>query len=215
MLNAPVIKSLMQEDDVLGDGATDVNLFDGDVPGSAGPTLPGSGLFTADTLADGTYSFTWCGIVGERCVSAGAISIDAAVESSLLSTWRRCHGCRWRHRRDRWCERAIGNFRWHDRHARSSMTRCLHGPGLGLTGSDALDLADVSYGANTTATFLGNTNGGTLTVTDGTHTANIALEGNYLSSGWTCPAMGMEAPSSLIRRPPTIGKPSKLALAAG
>ena len=54
----------------------------------------------------------------------------------------------------------------------------------GLTGSDALDLADVSYGANTTATFLGNTNGGTLTVTDGTHTANIALVGNYLSSSW-------------------------------
>ena len=54
----------------------------------------------------------------------------------------------------------------------------------GLAGSDALDLADVSYGANTTATFLGNTTGGTLTVTDGTHTANIALVGNYLSSNW-------------------------------
>ena len=38
----------------------------------------------------------------------------------------------------------------------------------GLAGSDALDLADMSYGANTTATFLGNTTGGTLTVTDGT-----------------------------------------------
>ena len=85
----------------------------------------------------------------------------------------------------------------------------------GLAGSDALDLADVSYGANTTATFLGNTTGGTLTVTDGTHTANIALQGNYLSSTWTCPAMGMGAPSSLIRCLPTIGKPSKLVPAAG
>ena len=37
----------------------------------------------------------------------------------------------------------------------------------GLAGADALDLADLSYGANTTATFLGNTTGGTLTVTDG------------------------------------------------
>ena len=54
----------------------------------------------------------------------------------------------------------------------------------GLTGADALDLVDVSYGPNTTATFLGNTSGGTLTVTDGTHTANIALVGNYLSSNW-------------------------------
>jgi len=55
---------------------------------------------------------------------------------------------------------------------------------LGLTGSDSLDLADVSYGANTTATFLGNTNGGILTVTEGAHTAKIALVGNYLSSTW-------------------------------
>jgi len=55
---------------------------------------------------------------------------------------------------------------------------------LGLAGSDSLDLVDVSYGANTRATFLGNTNGGTLTVTDGIHSANIKLVGNYLSSSW-------------------------------
>ena len=55
----------------------------------------------------------------------------------------------------------------------------------GLAGSDAIDLADVSYGANTTATFLGNTSGGTLTITNGTQTARIALQGDYLSSSWT------------------------------
>ena len=55
----------------------------------------------------------------------------------------------------------------------------------GLAGADALDLADVSYGATTTATFLGNTSGGTLTVSDGVHTANIFLTGDYLSSNWT------------------------------
>jgi hypothetical protein len=60
----------------------------------------------------------------------------------------------------------------------------------GLAGTDALDLADISYGANTTATFLGNTTGGALTVTDGIHTANIALSGNYLSSGWTLSSDG-------------------------
>src|ERR1700733_12062870 len=54
----------------------------------------------------------------------------------------------------------------------------------GLAGTDALDLADISYGATTTATFSGNASGGTLTVTDGTNTANIALVGNYLSSNW-------------------------------
>ena len=55
----------------------------------------------------------------------------------------------------------------------------------GLTGSDALDFADVSYGPDTTATFLGNASGGTLTVTNGTETAHVALVGDYLTSGWT------------------------------
>ena len=60
----------------------------------------------------------------------------------------------------------------------------------GLTGSDALDLADVPYGTKTTATFSGNANGGTLTVTDGNHTAQIALLGDYLGSGWTVSSDG-------------------------
>ena len=60
----------------------------------------------------------------------------------------------------------------------------------GLAGSDALDLADVSYGGATTATFLGDTTGGTLTITDGTHTADIALQGDYLSSTWTLSSDG-------------------------
>jgi hypothetical protein len=60
----------------------------------------------------------------------------------------------------------------------------------GLTAADALDLADVSYGANTKASFSGNTKGGTLTVTDGSNTAKIALLGNYLTSGWTLSSDG-------------------------
>jgi hypothetical protein len=60
----------------------------------------------------------------------------------------------------------------------------------GLSGSDALDLADVSFGAITTAIFLGNNTAGTLTVSDGTHTANINLLGNYLSSSWTLSSDG-------------------------
>ena len=54
----------------------------------------------------------------------------------------------------------------------------------GLTGSDTLDLTDVSFGANTTATYVGNTAGGTLTISDGTCTASLNLVGNYLSSTW-------------------------------
>jgi len=62
--------------------------------------------------------------------------------------------------------------------------RAFTGQVSGLAGSDVLDPADVSFGPNTTAIFLGDATGGTLTVTDGTHTANISLVGNYLSSNW-------------------------------
>ena len=37
---------------------------------------------------------------------------------------------------------------------------------------------------------MGNTEGGTLTVTNGTQTANIALVGDYLSSYWTVSSDG-------------------------
>ena len=60
----------------------------------------------------------------------------------------------------------------------------------GLAEADALDLADVHYGANTTAAFSGNANGGTLTITDGSHTAQIAMLGDYLGSGWTLSSDG-------------------------
>ena len=60
----------------------------------------------------------------------------------------------------------------------------------GLTGADAIDFADISYEANTKASFSGNANSGTLTVTNGTQTANIALSGNYLTSGWTLSSDG-------------------------
>jgi hypothetical protein len=60
----------------------------------------------------------------------------------------------------------------------------------GLTGADAIDLADISDGANTKATFSGNADGGTLTVTNGSQTANITLLGDYLTSGWTLSSDG-------------------------
>ncbi|WP_426442336.1 hypothetical protein [Bradyrhizobium genosp. P] len=59
-----------------------------------------------------------------------------------------------------------------------------------LSGADALDLADLSYGANTTATFRGNTSGGTLSVSNGINTVNLSLQGNYLSSTWTVSSDG-------------------------
>ena len=54
----------------------------------------------------------------------------------------------------------------------------------GMTGSDAIDFADLHYDANMGVTYTGNAEGGTLTVTNGTQTTNINLVGDYLSSAW-------------------------------
>lgn len=60
----------------------------------------------------------------------------------------------------------------------------------GLTGTDGVDLTDVQYGPNTKVTFQGDATGGILTVTDRTHTANIAISGNYLTSEWNLSSDG-------------------------
>jgi hypothetical protein len=72
----------------------------------------------------------------------------------------------------------------------------------GLVESDALDLADVRYGADTTAVFSGNASGGTLTVTDGSDTAHIGLVGDARYS----PGVATTEPAVLRRSPPTPGK---------
>jgi hypothetical protein len=56
----------------------------------------------------------------------------------------------------------------------------------GFNGDDHLDLLDVAFGASTTASYVANQagTGGTLSVTDGVHTANITLLGQYDSAGF-------------------------------
>ena len=44
---------------------------------------------------------------------------------------------------------------------------------------DVIDLADISAGASATIGYTGNNSPGMLTVSDGTHTATIALLGNF------------------------------------
>jgi hypothetical protein len=44
---------------------------------------------------------------------------------------------------------------------------------------DVIDLVDITAGASATISYSGNNSPGTLTVSDGTHTASIALLGNY------------------------------------
>ena len=55
---------------------------------------------------------------------------------------------------------------------------------------DVIDLADITAGANATITYSGNNWPGTLTVSDGTHTANIALQGNYSLANFTASSDG-------------------------
>jgi len=52
----------------------------------------------------------------------------------------------------------------------------------GMTGQDAIDFADIDPTKVQHPTYSGTASGGTLTVTDGSHTANIALLGDYMAS---------------------------------
>jgi hypothetical protein len=60
----------------------------------------------------------------------------------------------------------------------------------GLASGDQLDLHDILFGAGTTATYTANQtgDGGTLSVSDGTHTANIGILGQYSGAGFTTSA---------------------------
>jgi hypothetical protein len=60
----------------------------------------------------------------------------------------------------------------------------------GMTGQDTLDLRDISFATFKTLRFTGTKSGGTLSVTDGAHTAKIALFGNYLASTFVASSDG-------------------------
>ena len=52
-----------------------------------------------------------------------------------------------------------------------------------LAGSDQIDLRDIAFESGTTASYTGNVNGGTLSISDAQHdTAIISLAGNYTNS---------------------------------
>jgi hypothetical protein len=52
----------------------------------------------------------------------------------------------------------------------------------GMSGQDMIDFADIDPTKVQQPTYSGTASGGILTVTDGSHTANIALLGNYIAS---------------------------------
>jgi large repetitive protein len=56
----------------------------------------------------------------------------------------------------------------------------------GFGAGDAIDLRDIGFGAGATIGYSANAagTGGTLTMSDGTHTASIALLGQYAAAGF-------------------------------
>ena len=85
-------------------------------------------------------------------------------------------------------------------HVSSSLTGQISGFGA----QDGIDLADVSFGANTTLGYTPNNSstGGVLAVSDGTHTANLALLGNYMASSFVIASDG-HGGTLLTDPPPT------------
>ena len=69
---------------------------------------------------------------------------------------------------------------------------------------NVIDLADITAGANATIIYSGNNSPGTLTVSDGTHTANIALQGNYSLANFTAYSDG-HGGTSIIDPPTYVG----------
>jgi Ca2+-binding RTX toxin-like protein len=73
-----------------------------------------------------------------------------------------------------------------------------------LTKGNVIDLADITAGANAIISYSGNNSPGTLTVSDGTHTANIALEGDYSLANFTAYSDG-QGGTSVIDPPTYVG----------
>ena len=72
-----------------------------------------------------------------------------------------------------------------------------------MTTLDRLDLADINSATVQTPTYLNATSSGeTLHVTDGTHTANIALLGSYLASSFVPTSDGHGG--TIITDPPAV-----------
>jgi hypothetical protein len=77
-------------------------------------------------------------------------------------------------------------------------------------GQDGIDLRDVAFSAQTTLGYTttsynsdnGDPTGGRLTVSDGTHTANLALVGNYMASSFVISSDGNGG--TLVTDPPAI-----------
>jgi hypothetical protein len=59
-----------------------------------------------------------------------------------------------------------------------------------LATGDVIDLLDINAGANATVGYSGGNSPGTLSVSDGMHTARIELLGNYMASSFVVSSDG-------------------------
>jgi hypothetical protein len=59
-----------------------------------------------------------------------------------------------------------------------------------LTTTDVIDFKDITAGSNASLAYSGNNSAGTLTVSDGIHTANVALLGTYSLANFTASSDG-------------------------
>jgi hypothetical protein len=74
----------------------------------------------------------------------------------------------------------------------------------GFGGQDQIDLRDLVFSANSTLGYAanGNNTGGTLSVSDGIHTANLALLGQYTAASFAAASDGHGG--TLITDPPLL-----------
>jgi hypothetical protein len=72
-----------------------------------------------------------------------------------------------------------------------------------MTGKDTIDFADLDPTKVQPPSFSGDSTGGTLTVSDGAHSAKIALLGNYMASVFVASSDGHGGTS--VVDPPALG----------
>jgi probable HAF family extracellular repeat protein len=70
----------------------------------------------------------------------------------------------------------------------------------GLSGQDTIDLRDIHFSAREIPTYDGTSSGGTLTVTNGIHSAHITLSGDYLGARFVASGDG-HGGTSVIESP--------------
>jgi hypothetical protein len=86
--------------------------------------------------------------------------------------------------------------------------------GFSNKGRTSLDLGDINFVNSAEATFTGTSTSGLLTVTDGVHTATIALVGNYLSSNFVASSDGAGGTIVVAQKAPSEIQPVQAFISA-